>query len=156
MLSRMVCDSHNDNDGEATAVCASPASKVDEAEAGQSKASVDSISLTGVACRFAREAAVLQQVGSVLLDQSLETKTLRPTSWIVATDAFEVAPEVADAIYKVMSTGLDKVQNILGAPKELAITGVCLCDHACLQVCDSVTMLAHMCVTLWASILSCC
>lgn len=80
-------------------------------------------------CRFARDAALLQRVGQVLLQHPT---TQNPTPlprfkprWLVAKDAFAVAdPAATQAIYDALAgPRFEKVQAVLGAPSEVQIAG---------------------------------
>ncbi|WIA21528.1 hypothetical protein OEZ85_000727 [Tetradesmus obliquus] len=78
---------------------------------------------------FARDAALLQRVGQVLLQHPT---TQNPTPlprfklrWLVAKDAFAVAdPAATQAIYDALAgPRFEKVQAVLGAPSEVQIAG---------------------------------
>lgn len=76
------------------------------------------------ACRFARDAGTLQRVGNALLPAAAASPSEPLQGWTVATDAFETAPEVANAVYEAMSVDFQAVQNILGSPTEQSLTEV--------------------------------
>ena len=74
-------------------------------------------------CRFAQTAEQLEQVGKVLMGT---TSACSPelTTWKVAFDAFNTAPDVAQAIYDALSHGFDAVQSVLGPPHEVTVAPV--------------------------------
>lgn len=74
-------------------------------------------------CRFARDAETLRKVGQVLLaDSAAGSGTL--DRWFVAKDAFEMAEDAAGAIYGSLSGRFEAVQDVLGAPSEVAVSEV--------------------------------
>lgn len=78
-------------------------------------------------CRFARDAALLQRVGSVLLPPASAASTpLR--RWLVARDAFALAqPATSSAIYNALAgERLSRVTAVLGQPTELELAGAAL------------------------------
>ena len=80
--------------------------------------------------RFARSAAVLEQVGQVLLQQVATTDALMHWQrqdlqhWLVGQDVFAQAPDASQAIYKAMSEDFEGVQRVLGAPAEVNVAQV--------------------------------
>lgn len=77
-------------------------------------------------CRFARDAALLQRVGDVLLPAATK-QPQQLQRWLVGKDAFALAePETTQAIYNALSGDerFPAVQAALGgAPTEVEIAG---------------------------------
>ncbi|CAI7777520.1 unnamed protein product, partial [Closterium sp. NIES-54] len=86
---------------------------------------------------FARDATVLQQVGSTLFHSpslapssssstSSASSSLRPfTGWLVAEDAFELADkDAARAIYDKIAPHIDEIAAVVGGrPQEMRVAG---------------------------------
>lgn len=69
---------------------------------------------------------MLQRVGDVLLRSGASCKVrgnpLKP--WKVATEAFEMAPGVANSVYQALSADFKAVQTVLGPPEEIELLPV--------------------------------
>lgn len=68
----------------------------------------------------------MKRVGDVLLDSGPSYKVRGDSlkSWKVATEAFDMAPGVANSVYQALSVDFKTVQNVLGPPEEHSLMQV--------------------------------
>jgi amidase len=65
---------------------------------------------------FARDAGLFERVGRTLLSDAAPAP--RPTRWLIAQDAFEIA---GDAVSQALRPALDKIATLIGMPEPVTV-----------------------------------